>query len=219
MQKIFDAHFHIIDPEFPLKENNGFLPDPYTIEQYHEECQSFPLEFVGGAVVSGSFQGYDQSYFDTALSGLGSGYVGITQLPVSATDTEILELNKIGIKGIRFNLYRGLNTSLEDIKLLANRVYELAGWGTEFYLNLKEADSDLKNLIFRLPKTSIDHMGMTIVPVSELCRFLAQDVRIRVSGFGRIGYDRFQVEKLLPTLYQENPHGLMFGTDLPATDG
>jgi len=25
--KIFDAHFHLIDPQFPIIENQGFLPD------------------------------------------------------------------------------------------------------------------------------------------------------------------------------------------------
>ncbi|MFD1483747.1 amidohydrolase family protein [Lacticaseibacillus baoqingensis] len=217
MQKIFDAHFHVIDPKFPLTENNGFLPDPYTAEQYRKECQDFPLEFVGGTVVSGSFQGYDQSYFGAALSALGTDYVGVTQLPVSTTDEEILKLNKLGIRGIRFNLYRGLDTPLTDIELLAKRVYNLVGWGTEFYINLNTADDELRQLILKLPKTSIDHLGMTVVPIDDLYRFITHDVRIRVSGFGRIAYERDQVKTMLPLLYQKNPHSLMFGTDLPAT--
>ena len=28
-KKIFDAHFHIIDPDFPLIANQGFLPEPF----------------------------------------------------------------------------------------------------------------------------------------------------------------------------------------------
>ncbi len=30
---IFDAHFHIIAPEFPLIENKGFLPEYFTISE------------------------------------------------------------------------------------------------------------------------------------------------------------------------------------------
>ncbi len=26
---LFDAHFHIIDPRFPLQENDGYLPEPF----------------------------------------------------------------------------------------------------------------------------------------------------------------------------------------------
>jgi hypothetical protein len=28
---IFDAHFHIIDPRFPLVANQRFLPEPFTV--------------------------------------------------------------------------------------------------------------------------------------------------------------------------------------------
>jgi hypothetical protein len=31
---IFDAHFHVIDPRFPLVPNQGFLPDPFTVADY-----------------------------------------------------------------------------------------------------------------------------------------------------------------------------------------
>src|SRR5690606_19260963 len=30
-QPIFDTHLHIIDPAHPLGENNGFMPDPFTV--------------------------------------------------------------------------------------------------------------------------------------------------------------------------------------------
>lgn len=29
---VFDAHLHIVDPLFPLVENNGYLPDPFTVD-------------------------------------------------------------------------------------------------------------------------------------------------------------------------------------------
>ena len=31
---IFDAHLHIIDPAYPLVSNEGYLPDPYTVDDY-----------------------------------------------------------------------------------------------------------------------------------------------------------------------------------------
>ena len=33
---IFDAHCHIIDSRFPLVPNNGYLPEPFTVEDYLE---------------------------------------------------------------------------------------------------------------------------------------------------------------------------------------
>ncbi len=71
--------------------------------------------------------------------------------------------------------------------------------------------------MLRLPRVSVDHLGMTITPVSTLQRLLAHGIAIRVTEFGRIEYNRDQLTALLPQLYKENPEGLLFGTDLPAT--
>lgn len=73
---VFDAHFHIIDPRFPLVPNNGYLPDPFTAVDYRERAET--LGVTGGAVVSGSFQAFDQEYLKHALTQLGPGYVGVT---------------------------------------------------------------------------------------------------------------------------------------------
>jgi len=78
---IFDAHFHVIDPRFPLVPNRGYLPDRYTTKDYLERMKDYDLR--GGAVISGSFQAFDQDYLVDALSRLGRGYVGVTQLPAS----------------------------------------------------------------------------------------------------------------------------------------
>lgn len=43
--KIFDSHFHIINPKYPLFENNGYLPPDFTIKNYNEQTQN--LEIVG----------------------------------------------------------------------------------------------------------------------------------------------------------------------------
>ena len=59
---IFDAHFHVIDPRFPLVPNQGFEPEPFTVSDYRSRVDG--LEVVGGAVVSGSFQAFDQTLPD-----------------------------------------------------------------------------------------------------------------------------------------------------------
>ena len=62
--EVFDAHFHIIDPRFPLVANNGYLPDPFTATDYRARAAA--LHVTGGAVVSGSFQAFDQTYLRDA---------------------------------------------------------------------------------------------------------------------------------------------------------
>lgn len=217
MQKIFDSHFHIIDPKFKLIENNGFVPEYYTVDDYNKELAELGLVAASGAVVSGSFQGYEQGYFNDALSHLGEGFVGITQLHPDTTDLELERLNDIGIRGIRFNLYRGLNHSLEEIKMMSLRCFNLYGWKTEFYIDAAKMTNELKNLILELPAASIDHLGMTRVPEETLFEFIQHGVPIRLTGFGRVEYSRDEVKKLIRSLYDASPTGLIFGTDLPST--
>src|SRR3970040_2802313 len=102
---IFDSHFHIIDGRFPLVPNQGYLPDNFTCADYLERDRK--LKIAGGAIVSGSFQAFDQTYLVTALEELGPTFVGVTQLPASVPDEEIMRLNAAGGRAVRFNLRRG----------------------------------------------------------------------------------------------------------------
>ena len=53
-QKYFDCHFHIIDKNFPVVPNQGFMPDAFTSEDYLDRLKA--VDLCGGAVVSGSFR-------------------------------------------------------------------------------------------------------------------------------------------------------------------
>ena len=71
--QLFDAHLHIISPDHPLIPNNGYLPQPYTLEDYLADVGTLSehgVDVRGGAVVSGSFQGFDQGYLIEALAQL-----------------------------------------------------------------------------------------------------------------------------------------------------
>ena len=74
--KLFDTHLHIIDSRFPLVPNSGYLPDEFTCEDYLNQMNGYSL--CGGAIVSGSFQTFDQSYLVDALKTLGPSFVGVT---------------------------------------------------------------------------------------------------------------------------------------------
>ena len=38
---LFDAHFHIVDPRFPLVPNRGYLPDRYTVSDYRARMEDW----------------------------------------------------------------------------------------------------------------------------------------------------------------------------------
>ncbi|WP_328406944.1 amidohydrolase family protein [Nocardia sp. NBC_00403] len=207
---MFDAHVHIFDPRFPLAENEGYLPDPFTIADYRKRMSRFDIG--GGAVVSGSFQGNDQTYLKAALAELGEGWVGVTRLDLDATDDEIIELDRIGVRALRFNLKRAA-ADITGMTLQALRAHELVGWHVEVYIDGQMLGS-LQPVISKLPALSIDHLGMSDEGLPYLLDLVDRGARVKATGFGRVASN---VAKTLRRIHTVNPEALMFGTDLPGT--
>jgi predicted TIM-barrel fold metal-dependent hydrolase len=208
---LFDAHFHVIDPRFPLVPNRGYLPDRYTVSDYRERMEGYDLR--GGAVISGSFQVFDQDYLVDALHRLGPAFVGVTQLPASVSDEELRELHESGVRAVRFNLKRGGSEDVSRLDEMARRIHDLVGWHVELYADARELP-ELFDTLVALPGVAIDHLGLSKEGLPHLLRLAERGVRVKASGFGRVD---FEVRGALQALYAANPDVLMFGTDLPST--
>ena len=209
--KLFDSHFHIIAPPFPLQDNQGYRPDYFTCSDYRTRLAGHHL--AGGAIVSGSFQGFDQSYLRAALSTLGPGFVGVTQLPATTEDEEIHALHRAGVRGVRFNLRRGGSETLDRLDDFARRIADLVGWHVELYVDSREL-GDLKQRLLQLPAVSIAHLGLSAEGLPHLVELAEQGVMIKASGFGRVTFD---IPAALRKIARANPAALIFGTDLPGT--
>ena len=179
-QPVFDAHLHIVDSAFPLVENEGYLPGQFTVADYRKRTDE--LHVAGGAVVSGSFQAFDQGYLIAALKKLGPTFVGVTQIPVDTSDRQILELHEAGVRAVRFNVFRGGSASLGELDRLARRAHDLAGWHTELYIDAQKIDDDLARVITALPAVSIDHLGMTAGGLPTLLRLVERGVKGKLQG-------------------------------------
>jgi predicted TIM-barrel fold metal-dependent hydrolase len=205
---VFDAHFHIIDPRFPLIENEGYLPPPYTLADYRKRMARFDVD--GGAVVSGSFQGADQSFLRAALAELGPGWVGVTNLPPDATDEQILDLHRCGVRALRFNLKRAAG-DIVTLTQQARRAWDLARWHVELYIDGSTLGS-LQPVISKLPALSVDHLGMSDECLPYLLNLVDRGAKVKASGFGRVAMN---IPSALRRIHAVNPQALMFGTDLP----
>ena len=210
-QKYFDCHFHIIDKNFPVVPNQGFMPDAFTAEDYLKRVQA--VDLCGGAVVSGSFQELDQSYLYHALKVLGPTFVGVTQVPQTISDDELKKLDAAGVRAVRFNVKRGGSEDVRHLEQFARRVHQLAGWHTELYIDSAEL-AGLFDTLVSLPAVSIDHLGLSKAGFPTLLKLVEKGVRVKATGFGRVDFD---VRPALTDLYAANPKALMFGTDLPST--
>ncbi len=208
---VFDAHFHIIDPRFPLVPNQDFLPNEFTVADYWSAVDD--LEIKGGAVVSGSFQAFDQGYLIDALQQLGENFVGVTQIPASTTDEQIIELNKAGVRAVRFNLKRGGSESIDQLESLAKRVYDLVKWHVELYVDSSHLP-EISDTLIKLPAYSIDHLGLSEEGLPYLLALVEKGARVKATGFGRVDLD---IKNAMAEINKINPAALMFGTDLPGT--
>ena len=207
---VFDTHFHIVEPRFPVLENQGFLPPRFTVEDYLERTAG--LGIGGGTVVAGSFQGVQTDYMYDALEKLGPTFVGVIQLQATVSDEEIIRLNAAGVRAVRFNLVRGGSAGIEDLDRLARRVHDVAGWHTELYAYAAELEPIFET-VAHLPKLSIDHLGMTQAGLPTLLKLAERGAKVKATGFGRTGVD---VPTALRELARISPDCLMFGTDLPS---
>lgn len=204
---MFDAHFHIVDPAYPLIPNNGYLPEPFSVDDYLERVAPYGID--GGAIVSGSFQGFDQGYLRAALGRLGPGWVGVTQLDPSTSDDEIASLDAAGVRAVRFTLARGGGLDVA----LAQRVHALVGWHAELYVDAAMLPS-LSPSLDALPAFSIDHLGLSEAGLPALLDAVARGARVKATGFGRLNMD---VAQALRRIDAVDPRALLFGTDLPGT--
>lgn len=211
MLTFFDSHFHIIDPRFPLVANQGFTPEIFTCDDYRKRTE--PFHVIGGAIVSGSFHAFDQTYLLNALESPGPRYVGVTQLPSEVSDDELLRLAKQGIRAIRFNIRRGGSAHLSSLDYLARRVHDLVGWHTELYIDSKVLPQ-IFQVVASLPAVSIDHLGLSRDGFETVVSLAEKGVRVKATGFGRVDFD---VSEAIRILSLANPSCLMFGTDLPST--
>lgn len=209
--KLFDTHFHIIDNRFPLVANDGYLPEPFTCDDYLDRMKGYHL--AGGSVVSGSFQAFDQGYLREALHRLGPAFVGVTQVPAAVSDRELQELAQTGVRAVRFNLKRGGSEEVQYLDRMARRVHELLGWHVELYADAREL-AGLYATLVALPSVSIDHLGLSKAGFPTLLRLVEKGIHVKATGFGRVDFD---VRSALQELYAANPDAVMFGTDLPST--
>jgi predicted TIM-barrel fold metal-dependent hydrolase len=210
-RRLFDSHCHIIDQRFPIVPNQGYTPPDFPLQDYLAQVK--PLGVVAGAVVSGSFQAYDQTYLIDALGKLGPHWAGVTQIPNDYPDQEIAKLGAIGVRAVRFNLLRGLNDDIDVIVALASRCHAIAGWHCEIYADAAVLKPHVGRLS-RLPQIAIDHLGMTEEGVPVLLDLVAAGCKVKATGFGRTKVD---IPRTLESIARKNPGALVFGTDLPST--
>jgi predicted TIM-barrel fold metal-dependent hydrolase len=210
MLKLFDSIFHIIDYRFPIIENQGYLPPQFLPSDYLKFMSRY--ELLGGTVVSGSFQGFDTQYLISALSVLGKHYVGVINYNPHYTDLDIINLDKLGVKAIRFNVKRGTKDVIDLIEYASKRVFDLVNWHSEIYIDSKDIHS-IKDKLLKIPRLAIDHLGLS-KGFNDVLSLVEKGAYVKASGFGRLDFDPVWAIKQILAI---NENACVFGSDLPST--
>ena len=173
-------------------ENNGYLPPDFTVENYQEKVKNFGI--TGGAIVSGSFQKFDQEYLLDSLKVFGENFFGVANIPIGIKNSELERLSESNICAVRFNLKRGGSESLENLVELSNRLYNSYGWHTELYVDSKNL-KELKSTLEQIPRFSIDHLGLSKTGLMDLYYWAEKGVKIKATGFGRLDFNPIAIMK------------------------
>lgn len=211
MIKIFDSHFHIIERKYPLVVNDHYCPAQFRISDYYKAVNDFNL--LGGVLVAGSYHGFETRHITETIRKLGPDFVGVAQVHCDISDEELYRLDKSRVRGLRFNIKRGIYKDTEKIRRIAERTYELFGWHSEFYMDPHQLN-ELSGFLLELPLVSIDHMGLSVSAYETVLKLAEKGVRIKATGFGRLDFD---IRKAVKDISGINEDALMFGTDLPST--
>ena len=134
---IFDAHFHIIDPRFPLVANDGYLPEAYTCGMYREAAQA--LGITGGAVVSGIVPGVRPDVPRRRAAHARAGFR--RRHAIAGHGDRPRDRGARPRGGARAPLQPSTGRLGRDSRTLdtfARRVHAVAGWHAELYVDARE---------------------------------------------------------------------------------
>lgn len=160
-----DAHLHIYDEKFPQTVDAAAALDKATVSEYRLLQQR--LGTTRAVIVTPRSYGTDNRVTVDAIAQLGINNArGVAVLRTDATDLTLKELDRAGVRGLRFSLYTPKNAaaSFDMIEPLARRIHSL-GWHLQLHLT---ADQFVEHaqMLERLPcPIVIDHMGRLPQPV------------------------------------------------------
>lgn len=155
-----DAHCHVFGPGdvFPYSPTRKYTPCDAPKEKLRELREH--LGFARNVIVQASCHGSDNRALVDALETSGGLERGIAVVTRDVTDDALAEMDKAGVRGVRFNFVRRLVDVLPTDSLveIAERVKPL-GWHIVIYFEAQDLP-DLFEFFTSLPTiVVVDHMG------------------------------------------------------------
>lgn len=218
-----DCHHHIYDSRFPVDPNSTLRHPDATVADYR--LLQKRLGTTRNVIVQPSTYGVDNSGLIKSLNEFGlKNTRGIAVVNTSVTDSELAQLDRAGVRGIRFNLsVPGAATNMGMVENLAQRVNEL-GWHIQV---VAKPDTILagKDVWNNVPCPVVfDHLGhITSIdqPAFEVILNLLREGKgwVKLSGayiLSKVGSPTYLDRTVVAKEYvKEVPEQLVWGSDWP----
>jgi predicted TIM-barrel fold metal-dependent hydrolase len=219
-----DTHFHIFGPtaKYPLSANRMYDPAESTVEQYRAMADTIGIERM--VIVQASVYGTDNSCLMDSIAGLGTRNTrGIAVVDQSITVDALKEMDRRGVRGIRFNAITG-RTPIDWLPELA-RMIEPLGWHIHLWTDSARLMA-IRNILDQVPLPIVlDHMGQfppaegvggqqfqNILRLLDSGRFWIKLIGYRVSRQAP-GFE--DISEPAKTLIAAAPERCLWGTDWP----
>jgi len=155
-----DAHCHVFGPaaKFPYAPKAAYWPPDSPVEKMWELHRILGLERA--VIVHATCHGADMSATLDAIARSGGRYRGTAIIEESCTDRELERLHEGGIRGVRFNFVKHLE-SRPDPGFVRRTVERIRPLGWHLIVHLQGEDIIELQELFRpitIPMV-IDHMG------------------------------------------------------------
>jgi 2-pyrone-4,6-dicarboxylate lactonase len=155
-----DSHCHVFGPasKFPYSPKRKYTPCDASKEQLFA-LRDY-LGFSRNVIVQASCHGTDNAALVDALNSAGDLARGIAFVDETVTDEELQLMDKVGVRGVRFNFVKRLvdTAPKETLKQIANKIRPL-GWHVVVYFEAQDID-DIAPFLNELDMTVVvDHMG------------------------------------------------------------
>ncbi|AZG10798.1 amidohydrolase [Pigmentiphaga sp. H8] len=222
-----DTHFHVFGPAgvFPYADDRPYTPPDAPFERLRDLHRR--LGFERGIIVHPGCHGYDLSVTLDALDRGAGQYRAIALLDPATDEARIAELDRRGVRGVRFNFVAHLaNAGWDELARIVPRIAPF-GW----HVCIHSDQASLEGLLPRLRTLPvpfvIDHMGRVAAAEgtqgSAFRALLAlrdhPGAWVKISGLDRTsssGKRPFQdAEPLVSALLDAMPERLLWGTDWP----
>lgn len=155
-----DAHCHVFGPAdtFPYADDRSYTPPDAPVAALRTLHKTIGVERA--VIVQASCHGTDNTAMLDAIASSGGAYKGIAIVDGTVTDAQLADLDRGGVRGVRFNFVAHLGGApdLEVFDRTLDRIVDL-GWHVVLHLDAEDiltyADR-IKRI--RVPFV-IDHMG------------------------------------------------------------